>query len=88
MPEEVGLKPRGHQLRHMSQRVCSVGVMVSGDSDRFCRTPNRDDQVCWSDATYVPLSLEPIHGDEYGDYPQRLGVMARRDHEAAVVYLH
>jgi hypothetical protein len=39
-------------------------------------------------ATYVPLSREPIHGDEYGDYPQRLGVMARRDREAAVVFLH
>jgi|SRR5258705_6709993 hypothetical protein len=48
----------------------------------------REDQVCWSDATYVQLSREPIHGDDYGDYPPRLGVMARRDREAAVVYLH
>ena len=48
----------------------------------------REDQVCWSDATFVPSSLERKHGDKYGAYPPRLGVMARRDHEAAVVYLH
>src|SRR5258705_13307808 len=55
------------------------------------RHPNdwcREDQVCWSPATYVPLSRESIHGDKYGDYPQRLGLMARRDQEATVVCLH
>jgi hypothetical protein len=50
-----------------------------------------EDQTCWGDAGYVPLSLEPADVDQAGDpYPARVGAMAHRLHPraAAEVYLH
>lgn len=48
----------------------------------------REGQVCWSPGTYVELSLEEVHREESGDFPQGLGVMARRIQQQTVVYLH
>lgn len=48
----------------------------------------REYQECWSPATYVDLSLMPVHREEAGDFPEQIGVMARRNHQRTVVYLH
>lgn len=60
---------------------CEYG---DGHPEEFCR----EDQTCWSPAAYVDLSQMPVHHEESGDYPEQLGVMARRDHQRTVVYLH
>jgi hypothetical protein len=45
------------------------GATRDGHPNDWCR----EDQVCWSDATFVPSSLERKHGDKYGAYPPRRG---------------
>lgn len=59
---------------------------VDGDGhpNEWCR----EDQACWGPATYVDLSLHPVHREAGGDYPEQIGVMARRNHQQTVVYLH
>ncbi len=39
-------------------------------------------------AEYVSLSLHPVHFEKSGAFPQQLGVMAWRDDQKTVVYLH
>jgi hypothetical protein len=61
------------------------------DGDGHPNEHNFEDQTCWGDAAYVPLSLEPADVDQAGDpYPARVGAMAHRLHPrvAAEVYLH
>lgn len=60
---------------------CEYG---DGHPDSFCR----EDQTCFSPASYVDLTLQPVTLDAGGVWPERLGVMARRDHASTVVYLH
>jgi hypothetical protein len=47
-----------------------------------------EDQKCWAPATYVDLELEPVHREEGGEYPHRLGVMVRGTAGESVVYVH
>jgi hypothetical protein len=48
-----------------------------------------EDQNCWSPATYVDLSLEPVQVEGKNKFPQQLGVMARRRSDGRRhVYLH
>lgn len=47
------------------------------------------DQACWSPSEYVDLSLEPVHVERCGEFPQQIGVMARRWPDApGHVYVH
>jgi hypothetical protein len=55
-----------------------------GHPNDWCRV----DQVCWSEKSSLELSLELVNRYDSEEWPQRLGVSARRDHEGTSVYLH
>ena len=56
-----------------------------GHPDCFCR----EDQTCWSPSEYVTLSLERVHHEKSGVYPQQLGVMLHKQPDnPGTVYLH
>ena len=47
------------------------------------------DQACWSPSDYVALSLERMHVERAGEFPQQIGAMARsRPGEPGHVYVH
>jgi hypothetical protein len=57
-----------------------------GHPNDFCR----EDQTCWSPGDYLELELEPVRVEKYGRFPALLGVMLKRQTEAApvVCYIH
>lgn len=55
-----------------------------GHLNEWCR----EDQVCWSPAEYIDMSLREVHVEAAGEFPQSIGVMAHQDLEGTVVYLH
>lgn len=47
------------------------------------------DQACWSPSEYIDFSLEPVLEEGETTFPQRIGVMARREPDTTgAVYLH
>lgn len=72
--------------RPMMPPIECTSWCVDGDGhpNEWCR----EDQACWSPATYVDLSLHPVHREGADEFPEQVGVMARRNHQRTVVYMH